>query len=230
MKLELYEKPKNVTILEAFPGYGLIGSIVAEYLLEHMDFKLIGKVVVDDLPPIVAIHKGGFIEPFGVYYNKEKNIVILHSINKAKGIEWKATDVVLDVAKQLSSKNILCIEGVMAEGDDVYFYCSNEKDKKVMKKLKIESLQEGIIVGVTGGLLANNTKNLTCLFAGTRAEIPDSMAASKILKVLNDYLDLGIDLKPLIKKAEEFEKKVTELLTKSQEVVSKDKGDQSYFG
>ena len=36
MELKLTKKPKGVTILNGFPGIGLIGTISTEFLMEHL--------------------------------------------------------------------------------------------------------------------------------------------------------------------------------------------------
>ena len=37
MELILSKKPKGVTIVEGFPGFGLIGTIATEFLIEHLE-------------------------------------------------------------------------------------------------------------------------------------------------------------------------------------------------
>ena len=44
MKIELSKKPKNCTLIEGFPGFGLVGTIATEYLLEHLQTEKIGKI------------------------------------------------------------------------------------------------------------------------------------------------------------------------------------------
>ena len=36
MKLILTKKPKKVTIVEGFPGFGLVATIACEFLLDHL--------------------------------------------------------------------------------------------------------------------------------------------------------------------------------------------------
>jgi predicted ATP-grasp superfamily ATP-dependent carboligase len=53
------------------------------------------------------------------------------------------------------------------------------------------------------------------LFADTHSKLPDSKAAAKVIEVLDKYLGLKIDPKPLILTAEKFEKKLQDILEKS---------------
>ena len=70
MNFELSKKPKNPTILEGFPGFGLVGTISTEYLIEHLNAEKIGQITIEESPPMVAIHQGKVIDPVGIYYSK----------------------------------------------------------------------------------------------------------------------------------------------------------------
>ncbi|MBR9703757.1 hypothetical protein GOV10_06965, partial [Candidatus Woesearchaeota archaeon] len=58
LKLELWKKPKGVTIIEGFPGFGLVGPITTEFLIDHLKTEQIGRFIYDDLPATIAIHDG----------------------------------------------------------------------------------------------------------------------------------------------------------------------------
>ncbi|HLC19463.1 MAG TPA: PAC2 family protein, partial [Candidatus Nanoarchaeia archaeon] len=55
-RLVLKKRPKGVTIIEGFPGIGLVGTITTEFLMEHLNTEKIGSVMIDDVPAIVAVH------------------------------------------------------------------------------------------------------------------------------------------------------------------------------
>jgi len=72
---------------------------------------------------------------------------------------------------------------------------------------------------------------ISCIFVETQSGLPDSRAAAEIIKVLDIYLGLKVDPKPLLKKAEAFEGKIKNLMQSSQKVVkSKDEKQLSYMG
>ena len=99
MELILTKKPKGVTIIEGFPGFGLVGTIATEYLVNHLECELIGRYWFEELPATTAVHQGNVVQPIGVYYNKKYNLVIVHPIAAAQGVEWKAAKIVLKVSK-----------------------------------------------------------------------------------------------------------------------------------
>ncbi|MBI2668271.1 proteasome assembly chaperone family protein [Candidatus Woesearchaeota archaeon] len=235
MRLVLTKKPKGVTIIEGFPGFGLIGTIATEFLMEHLKTEKIGVIEMDEIPAMIAIHQNKVIEPISLHYNKEYNLVLVHAINIGKDLGWKLADVILDVAQQLGAKQIISLEGVGSPNPAsgrVFYYAT--EDGTVKKKLDsvAQPLAEGIIVGVTGALLAKKTTlPVIALFAEAQSQLPDSKAAAEILKALDKYIGLEMDTKPLLKQAEEFEKKLKGIMEKSQkaEELQEDK-KLSYVG
>jgi len=235
MKLILNKKPKKVRILEGFPGFGLVGSITTEFLIDHLKCEKIGKISAEDSPPIVAIHEE-VIEPYGIFYNKKYNLVILHAINSPNGLEWKFAEIVKEMANKLDAKEIISIEGVgtnkPSDELEAFFYTKNPSFEKKFKKIGLKKLREGIIIGVTGALLLSiDNVPLSCIFVEAHSQLPDSKAAAKMIEVLDKYLKLKVDYKPLLKQAEKFEEKLKELLLKSQEANEiQEKKQLSYVG
>ena len=221
MQIKLSKKPKNCKLVEGFPGFGLVGTIASEFLLDHLKFEQIGKIIFDDIPATIAIHQGKVVEPLGVFYNKEYCLILLHAITASSGIEWKLSDIVVELVKQLNIREIICLEGVGSSEETtasrVFYYSNNEKNKNKFEKIKVEQLKEGIIIGVTGAVLIRTEKvPISCIFAETHSSLPDSKAAAKIIEVLDKYLGLKVDYKPLLVQAEKFEDKLRGLLTESQ--------------
>lgn len=235
MKLVLSKKPKNVRIIEGFPGFGLIGTIATEFLMEHLDTEKIGIIEVDELPAMIAIHKNKVIEPISVHYNKKYNLVLVHAINVSKEMAWKLAETITELAKTLEAKEIISLEGVGSPNPDdhrVFFYAT--ENDVVSRKLSgvANPLMEGIIVGVTGALLARNAGiPIVALFAEAQSGLPDSKAAAEIIKALDAYTGLQIDPKPLLKQAVAFEKKLKGIIEKGQqaEEIQEDK-KRSYMG
>lgn len=236
MQIKLTKKPKNCKLIEGFPGFGLVGTIANEFLLDHLKVEQIGKIIFDEMPATVAIHEGKVVEPLGVFYNKKYNIVFLHAITASAGMEWKLSEIVMELVKQLGIKEIICLEGVGSSQESttsrVFFYSNNEKGRGRFKKLNVEQLKEGIIIGVTGAVLLRAEKvPVSCIFAETHTSLPDSKAAAKVVEVLDKYLGLKVDYKPLLEQAEKFEDKLRAMLSdgqKAQQISEKKK--LSYVG
>lgn len=232
MKIELKKKPKNVIIIEGFPGFGLVGTISTEFLIDHLGAKQIGSIWLEDLAPLLMVHDGKAIDPLGIFYDKKHNLVILHAMTNIKGLEWKLAESLDELCKQLKAKEVISIEGVgaitAASNGGAFYYSENKR----WEKIGVELLKEGIVIGVTAALMVKlKCAPLSCVFAETSTGLPDSRAAAKIIEVLDKYLNLKVDYKPLLKKAAEFENKVKGLMEKSKEATNiKEKKELSYLG
>ena len=221
MEIKLSKRPKNPIIIEAFPGFGLVGTITGEFLPEHLQTEQIGKIIFNEMPAMVAIHESKVVEPLGIFYNKKYNIIVLHAITASTGNEWGIADTLINLAKDLNAKEVISLEGVgsgdESKGERVFYYSNNEKNIAKFKKMGIDPLKEGIIIGVTGAILLRAEKlPISCIFAETSTNMPDSKAAAKVIEVLDKYLDLKVDPKPLLVQAEKFESKLKNLLTEGQ--------------
>lgn len=236
MEIKLWKKPKNCTIIEGFPGFGLVGTIASEFLIEHLKTEQIGKILFDDMPAMVAIHENKIVEPLGIFFNQKYNLVILHAITAATHYEWQMASTIGKLASDLQAKEIISLEGVgsgeESEESRVFYYSNNEKNAKLFEKAGIEALKEGIIIGVTGAILLRVEKTpLSCLLSETHSNLPDSNAAAKIVEALDRYLGMDLDYKPLLEQAQKFEEKLKTIMQKSQEAQEiSDKKRLSYFG
>ncbi|MEK6947376.1 MAG: PAC2 family protein, partial [Nanoarchaeota archaeon] len=112
MEIKLWKKPKNCTIIEGFPGFGLVGTIATEFLIEHLKTEQIGKILFNDMPAMVAIHENKLVEPLGVFYNQKYNVVLLHAITAATHYEWEMADTIKKLSTSLGAKEIISLEGV----------------------------------------------------------------------------------------------------------------------
>ncbi len=236
MEIVLWKKPKKCTIIEGFPGFGLVGTIASEFLIEHLKTEQIGKILFNDMPAMVAIHESRIVEPLGIFYNQKYNIVILHAITAATHYEWDMASTVTKLASDLNAIEIVSLEGVGSGQESVesrvFYYSNNPKNAKLFEKCGIEPLKEGIIIGVTGAILLRVGKiPVSCIFTETHSNLPDSKGAAKVIEALDKYLGMNIDYKPLLEQAKKFEDKLKAILQKSQEAQEiGDKKKLSYFG
>ncbi len=224
---ELREKPKGVTVVEGFPSFGLVSTIALEFLIDHLDVEQIGEFVYDDLSPTVAIHDGELIHPMSIYYDEDHDLVILHTSLNVQGLEWEVAECIDELAEELDAREVISVEGVPTDSEDTQAFTYEHEG---LKDSGAEPLEESIIMGVTAALMLRTDK-ATPLFSGAHSQLPDGEAAAEVIEVLKEYLDLDIDPEPLIKKAEEFENNLKEMMQQSQEAQKEaDKRRLSYLG
>lgn len=236
MRIELEERPIHPIIIEGFPGFGFVSTIATEFLIRHLGAKPIGRITSEKITPVAAIHKSSLIYPLEIFYDKKTNIILIQAVTPVDGLEWEIADTLVRLAKELKAKEFIGLEGVSSTAQikepQTFFYANKEEKKKVLQELKIKALDEGIIIGVTGALLMKMKETpLTCFFVETHSELPDNKGAAKLIEILDKYLGLTIDPKPLLQKAKEFEEKLRDLFTKLAEVkTEKEKKQLSYMG
>lgn len=228
MKIELFEKPKNPTIIEGFPGFGFVATIATEYILDHLNFKSIGRITSDELPPMAVIHDQKIIQPLEIFYNSKHNLVVLQALSGVAGMEWDVARILISLYEKLGAKELISIEGIgspINREKPVAYYHTNMPNKRDFKKFDLYPLKQGIVLGVSGALMLTLPKTIksTFIFAETHSKLPDSRAAAKIVEILSKYLGLKIDHKPLIKKASEFETKLKGILEQTQRAVKQKK-------
>lgn len=237
-RLILTKKPKNVTVIEGFPGIGLVGTIATGFLVDHLKCEKIGSYFFETphTPSMIAIHECKMVDPVGIYYNKKYNLVIIHAITSATGLEWEAADLIIDVCKQLEAKELLTIEGVgstdePSKNSQAFYFTKDPAVSKKLDTLGHHCLTEGIIVGSTAAILLKSPFKTTCMFAETHTKMPDSKAAAGIVQLIDDYLGLKVDPKPLLKQAEEFEQKLKQIVSQGEKAQQlKQKKKFTYIG
>ncbi|MBI2144444.1 proteasome assembly chaperone family protein [Candidatus Woesearchaeota archaeon] len=237
MEIILAQKPKHPVVISGFPGIGMVGAIAAEFLIQHLSTKQIGRIILDNNPPLVAIHEGKLVEPFSIFYSSRHNIVVVHSITAVPGTEWQAASALLSICKSLGAKELISIEGVGSAADATgasrtFYYSNSAAKEKVLGKQGLEKLKEGIIMGPTSAILMKAGKlPVTCFFAETHDALPDSSASAQVIKALDAYLKLKVDYKPLLQLAAKFEEKLRSIITQSKQAEElRDKKQMSYVG
>ncbi len=236
MQIILRQKPQQPIIVQGLPGIGMVGAIAAEFLLQHLETKLIGKIVLDNSPPLVAVHEGRLIEPYSIYYNKKYNLLIIHSIISTPGAEWQLADAIMEIGKQLKAKEIISLEGIGSSTElntsKTFYYTTLDAREKSLEKGSVEKLKEGIIMGATSALLSKSEGiPISCIFAETHTNLPDSKAAAELIKALDVVLDLKVDYKPLLTLAAKFEEKLKGIMVQSVNAKElADKKQLSYVG
>jgi len=210
MKIELTQKPKNPTIIEGFPGFGLVATIATEFLVKHLNAVKIGQIWDSKLLPMAAIHDSRVLDPLGIYYCKKHNIILVHALSNVKTMEWDIADSLIRLSSQLNAKEVISLEGVGSQEGKLrtFYYTDDKTNKTKMEKIGLLPLKEGIIMGVTGALLLKRPPKVSCIFVESQMGLADSKAAAKIIQVLDNYLGLKVDTGPLLKAATQFESKL----------------------
>lgn len=233
--LKLDKEVKAYTIIAGFPGFGLVGTIAAGYIAEHLKAEKIGTAWSEDQPATIAIHENQVINPITIYYDKKNKIIIINGITSSQRIEWRIAQLINDIARRTKAKQVITIEGVGSQNitpqTQTYYYTTSEKEKKKIEKTGSKPLREGIIMGVTSALMIQPETQLTTIFAEAHTQMPDSKAAATIIQIIDTYIGLKIDYKPLLRQAEALEQKLKTIIQKGiQAQKQQEEKTENYFG
>ncbi|MFT4343395.1 MAG: proteasome assembly chaperone family protein [Candidatus Woesearchaeota archaeon] len=225
---------ESPTVIQGFPGFGLIGSIVTEFMIEHLKCVKLDQHYFEELPANLAIHEGKIIEPISVYYNEHYNILLIHSLISGNGIEWKAADYVNSICEKVNARELVCIEGVSSGADPqgrTFYHCTDSSRIEYLQSKGAQPLKEGIIMGVTSALLLKAKVPMLCLFGEAESSMPDNNASASIIEMLDKIFDLQIDPQPLRESAKALEEKFKSIMNQMQSAgEEKDKKMMSYVG
>jgi len=200
------------TLIEGFPGMGLVGTISAKYLVEKLEFEQIGYIESNVFIPVIRIHNGLPINPSRIYVNNKRKLVVLISeqIIPQHLTEKLAKTVVEWIGKKKIGK-VISLTGINAgveQKQKIYGIAANEKSKQQLDKYGVEIIDEGITTGITALILLGlKEKNANAIsFLGNVTIQADYKASAAIIQKLNEVLGLKLDVNPLLKEAKETEK------------------------
>jgi uncharacterized protein len=226
MRIDIDRSLEGPTIIVGFPGVGLVGPIVTEFLISHMQTTRVGTFQSEELPPMAAIHKGQLVHPMSLHYSEKHHALIVYTILNLKGHEWQVANAITTLAKDVKAAEILCIDGAASDQAEVIYSFGNPQ----LTQLGAKPMEESVLMGVSAALMLAAPK-VSCLFATTQLEMPDSKAAADVVKFLDKYLGLEVDYQPLLEEAAKFEQKLKSVLSQTQKLAQeREKKDLGYLG
>ncbi len=202
-------------LIEGFPGYGLVGTISVNYLIEKLNMELVGYVESNLFPPISAIHGGMPLPPMRMYKSDKYKVVAIMSefIMSMKSIHFVA-NAVYEWCHKNGIKKIISLGGISIHGkqDEVFGIASEPKDVKMFEKIGVLPIKEGATTGVNALLLTKASMGgkvpVISLLAEAKPDYIDPMGAALVLTSLSDYLGIRIDTEELVKEAMVIESKL----------------------
>ena len=221
------EITEGATFILGFAGIGLIGSIVANTLIEQIpDIKEIGFITSEFLPPISVFYAGVLKHPFRLLYSPKYNLIVgicelPFQIASAYN-DLSKTICNWALSEDVRAKEIVIFQGIPQRGViDTYpvYYAAESSMIEFLEKYGIKKVEKGIIVGPEATILneaLTNRLHAYALFAPV-LEIPTPEGAASILEVLNKIYNLNIDTTSLIEQGKEIKAKMLELAEKAQE-------------
>ena len=222
---------KGSTFICGLPGVGLVGNIVANFLVNNLKLEQVGIIDGAVFPSISVVKDGIPNHPMRLYAGEQicndgkcNQIVICVSDFVPPASATKdLVDCIFNWAKEKGCTGFIIGEGfsIPQKKDDkngiVYGVSSTKASKDWVSNAKVTPFEFGTIGGFTGAMLNQGrlrSVNVLGLLAEVEEDVPDALAASKIIEAIDKLLlEIDLDPKPLLEEAASLEKelqKVTE--------------------
>lgn len=220
-------------ILAGFGDIGITPIITTNSMIDKLELKQIGFIRSSRLPPAAVVSGGQARHSIRIY--GDENLIIIMSDSKfSKDVSASLLVLALvKVARILKSHLILCAEGVPVETTEkierkeMQFVTTSERLAQKLMEMNHKPLQEAVVAGITGGLLAECTLredehdlDICVLLAPTCSLYPDVWASVLIIQLLNELFEFQTCTKDLEKSAKKLEKKANEIIGLHQNATS----------
>ena len=214
---------ENPTVLEGFPGIGLVGNIVATHLVSELKMKQIGTIESRLFPPISVLFDGIAYAPVRIYENSKTNfIVIISDILIHPMVAFDVGKAIVKWTTDIGAKMNIPIAGISTMREQrVVFGSATSQAFLDLVKDKVETLTAGSISGIAGSIM--NECGIVkmpaiCLLGETQGPTPDPRASARVIEVLNGLLSLNVNTQKLVEEAERIETELHKLAEQVQGV------------
>ncbi|RQG90352.1 proteasome assembly chaperone family protein [Natrarchaeobius halalkaliphilus] len=224
------------TIVEGFPGVGLVGKIATDHLVSELDMRYYASVHCEGLPRI-GVYRGderSVRPPVRLYVSEEHDLLALQSDApvSAQAVENVADCVTSWIVEQDATP--IYLSGLPDEREDdrpsLYGISTGEAAETLETHGVAVPPEDGVVTGPTGALI-NRAAQLEYGCLGLVVEcspqFPDPEAASVLLEDgIAPIADVSLDVRELVERAEEIRKK-REQLAQQMQAMGQDESTQA---
>ena len=219
---------KDAVAIVGFPSLGLVSSIATGFLAKELKLDLIAAVSSPSFPPYAIVQGGVPMPPVRIYGGCRKKdeacecgigcedlfVITSEFVPKPEQTDEMA-ELIIDWCVRNNVTTVVSLDGIPLFSPDMYSIIgvgSTETARDMMKKYEIESVEDGMVRGISGMMLLKASEidlNMITLLGSAKQDMPDPKGAAKLMEPLTRLLpELKIDTEPLYKEAEEIDKKI----------------------
>ena len=221
-ELNIYSKPlpvNDTAVLMGFPGSGLVGTIALQYMVDQLEFELIGTMTSKFFPPLAMMNKGVINDPVRIYIKKEV-VAVVADIPIHPMICYEIATGLLDWLAPFKPKEVLTIAGIITNEPEKRVFgvaTTNEALPRIQEHTLI--LPIGSISGIASSILTEcKIRGIPGYgLLGETVNAPDPRSSAATIEVLNKMYNLGLDTKPLIDQAVEIEQSMGKIAEEVQQ-------------
>ncbi|ELZ62158.1 MULTISPECIES: proteasome assembly chaperone family protein [Halorubrum] len=179
------------TLIEGFPGVGLVGKIATDHLIDVHEMTHYANVHCDGLPPVAVYHEGetAATTPVRLYADPENDLVALRSDVPVK--PGAATEVAACLGSWFDEVDLfpVFLSGLGREkGEsppDLYGIATGDGSEALARAEVAEPPESGLVSGPTGAMLAaalEDGRDAVGLVVESDPKFPDPEAARALIR------------------------------------------------
>ena len=208
---------ENPILIEGYPGIGLVGHIAANFLAKELKMEMIGYVESPFIPPMALILEGKPNPPLR-FYGRDNIILAMADIYVPPTLVSEIARELVKYLKRFNAQKVISLGGIgigfFKEKMEVWGVGAREELNRELENLGVRILQYGSIMGMSGKLLWEASKeklDAYVLLGETFGDRPDPRAAANVIEVLKKLTPIEISTEPLIKEAEMIEEQLRKM-------------------
>ncbi|TQQ78976.1 proteasome assembly chaperone family protein [Halonotius roseus] len=215
------------TLVEGFPGVGLVGKIVVDHLIEELGMEHYANVHCEGIPPVTTYQPDSseLVTPVRLYVDAERDLLALQS---DVPINPRAATAFADcVTEWFNAESVLPIyisglpRQTEAEQPALYGVGAGEGTGRLVDAGIDTPDEMGIVSGPTGALLAHAVDHETTavgVVVESDPQFPDPDAAKAVIeRAIEPIAGIEVDTGDLTDKAAEIEQAREQLLKRMQQ-------------
>ncbi len=227
IEIKLFKKVDmaGCTLIEGFPGIGLVGPMSISYMASKLGMEYIGYLQGTVFPPIVSIHGDVPMPPCRIYHSRKYKVAALFAESNVV-----SENAIYEMAERLhefvvSNKvaQILSLSGLPVENpSDQGLFALASKKELVAKfgAFGLKSIGEGVAAGVSALMLmyaSMEGMDDINILVPVNPQVIDPRYAEVAISAINRILGLAIDTSELDKEAAVVEERIKSILKRSRE-------------
>ncbi|MBX0297360.1 proteasome assembly chaperone family protein [Haloarcula nitratireducens] len=219
---------ESPTLIEGFPGFGLVAAIAVDQITSQLDLKHHGNIVSDEFPPILSYQDGHAQDMVRVYASSQHNVMTLQSDLALPPSAFKPLSrcVLEELANEFD--RAIFLAGAPAQSEDeigtVKAITTAEELEADIQNAGIELAEgTGLVGGITGSL-ANDCYHhdvpAAVLVVHADPYLPDPGAARSVIEdALEPLVDFDIDTSELEEQSNQIQQQMQQIADQYQQMV-----------
>lgn len=223
-------------VVVGFPSQGLVGAIVATYVVPALEMQLVATLDSPHFPPVASIRGGRALAPVQFYASTkqcgldgecDQLVVVRSDVMPPPEHADAVAGEVLDWAAEAGAKAVVTLEGAPSDnGHDKVFAVANLHAALDLERLGVEAFPDGAVSGMSGALLTEGNARevpVVCLFTPVNPKLPDAAGAARLVDVTDRLVPgIKIDAEPLEEQARKFEAEIRASLKEQQKAMRRE--------